>query len=307
MKEYYLDEVNDISKKVTNYKDCFKFAVVADSHLDNSIEDTFLNIQEVDKNVNFRCLLHLGDFLNGNLSKRYTREILQTQMEKFCNSINGKCFYPVQGNHDGFADLTSPYSPDMAVDEEWYEATKFLNKYENTVRKMNKPYYYVDYTEDKIRIIVLCTCHYGGYYDGEAYEKKYGIDSEQIEWIENEALDIGEDWTVMIFSHDTPFKEFDETACINNPKINGNTAMNIIKHTCKKNGFAFAGWFVGHHHGDFIGKVNGINFILVASETAYIPQLFGMQNGGYYPERQLNTVTEDLWDAVVLDKNERKI
>lgn len=77
MKSYYADEVGKVSKKIEQYKDCFKFAVVADSHLDNSLCDTFENLQAVDNKSDFKCLVHLGDFLNGNLPRHYTKSILE--------------------------------------------------------------------------------------------------------------------------------------------------------------------------------------------------------------------------------------
>ena len=305
MKEYYIAEVERVSQKLSKYRNCFKFAIVADSHIDNSIQDTFSNIKEVHKNVNFNCLVHLGDFLNGNLPKHYTKAVLKDQMDGFRSSADGKCFYPVQGNHDGFCDLTKSggISANIALDEDWYEATKFVDSYENVSRRGNKPYFYVDYSDEKIRMIVLCNF----FYEGGIYKKKFGIDTQQLEWFEECALDVDKGWTVMIFSHDVPLKDLDAEVCIENSKINGVHAMAILKEARKNKEFDFAGWFVGHTHGDYIGKIDGINFILVASETAYVPQLWSMPNAGYYPERVLNTVSEDLWDCVILDKAERKI
>ncbi len=305
MKAYYLDEADRLSKKVSGYKNCFKFATVADSHIDNSISDTFSNIRAVDKNVDFNCLVHLGDFLNGNLPKHYTKAVLKDQMNGFRSSVDGKCFYPVQGNHDGFCDLTRSggTASNIALDEDWHEATKFVDLYENVSRPGNKPYFFVDYPEHKVRMIVLCSF----FYEGASYKKKFGIDEEQIKWMRDFALDVGKGWTVMIFSHDVPLKDLDAEVCDENSKINGILAMDIVKEACKTRGFDFAGWFVGHTHGDYTGKVYGLNFILVASETAYVPQLWGMPEGGYYPDRELNTVSEDLWDCVILDKQNRKI
>lgn len=305
MKAYYLAEADRVSEKVLEYKNCFKFAAVADSHIDNSISDTFSNIKAVDKKVDFKCLVHLGDFLNGNLPRHYTKAVLKDQMDGFQGSINGKDFYPVQGNHDGFKILTATggASSNIALDEDWHEATAFVDLYKNVSRPGNKPYFFVDYPEDMVRMIVLCNF----FYEGGSYKKKFGIDTEQLKWIKDVAVDIGEGWTVMIFSHDLPIKSLNEDVCEENSKINGIIAMDIIKEACNKNKFDFAGWFIGHTHGDYIGKAGGINFILVASETAYIPQLWDMPEGGYYPDRELNTVSEDLWDCVVLDKQNRKI
>lgn len=306
IKPYYEEEIKRISDKLNNYKDCFKFAVVADSHLDNSLEDTLNNIKAVDSLSQFDCLLHLGDFMNGNLSRQYTKEILKRQMELFKNCLISEKFYPVQGNHDGFADSITGIN-DMAIDEDWYEATEFADKYDNVSREHNKPYFYVDCLTEKIRIITVSSFYYTGFTDGGTFVKQYGVSNEQVEWLKKSALNVGKDWTVIIQSHDTPFENFNENVCIDNSKINGNEIMEIIKRTRDKNGFDLAAWFIGHYHGDYIGKVNGINFILVGSETAYIPSLWDMPENGYYPKRKCGTVLEDLWDAAVLDKENRKV
>lgn len=282
----------------------FKFAAVADTHLDNSVSDTAANIAAVDKRVNFKCLVHLGDFLNGNLSRRYTMSVMHEQTELFRNCIHQKPFFPVQGNHDGYTDFSSAYSPNMAVDEDWSELIAFTGQYENLCRKLPKPYYYVDFPDYKIRMIILCTFYYTGFYDGVPYSKVYGTDDAQTAWFENEALDVKPGFTVMVFSHDTPFEDF-ENPEKDNPRPNGNRLMEILKNKAAENGFSVAAWFAGHFHGDYIGNVNGINFVLVASETAYVPQLWDMPCGGYYPQRTLNTESEDLWDGIVLDTNAR--
>ena len=74
-----------------------------------------------------------------------------------------------------------------------------------------------------------------------------------------------------------------------------------------KRQFDIAGWFVGHYHGDYIGKIRGINFILTGSQTAYVPQLWKMPPGGNFAARTLDTVNEDLWDSVLINKKEHKI
>ncbi len=303
MKDYYQKEVNQIVSKQKQFSDCFCFAVVADTHLDNSMGDTLENLHAVSEHVRVDGLMHLGDFLNGSFPRDYTNLILNEQMSLFQNCISP--FYPVQGNHDGFSDLTKPFSPNMALDEDWYAAISYLEQNPAAHLQKNKPYYYVDVPEKKIRMVFLCTFFYQ--YDGENYEKFYGTDLLQIEWVEHTALTVGEDWTVLLFSHDAPFEYFDERACTNNPRDNGNLLMNAVKNAQTAYQFTLAAWFVGHFHGDYIGRVNGLNFILVASETAYVPQLWDMPEGGYYPERALGTVTEDLWDLVCLDQKKRKI
>ena len=160
----------------------------------------------------------------------------------------------------------------------------------------------VDFDDAKIRIITLS----GWFYDGD--KKITGIEPEQIEWLKNEALQIDKDYTVVFSSHDTPFEEFsDEGFANDNTRVNGHLLVDTINEARAEKGFDIAVWLVGHFHGDITAKVSGINFVLVASQTAYVPQLWDMPEGGYFPERMLNTVTEDLWDSVLIDKENRKV
>lgn len=306
VKECYKETIERVSRKLGEYKDCFRFAVIADTHLDNSTEDTIENIKAQDAASGFSCLVHLGDFLNGNIPKEYSQKILDGQMQLFRRSIDREVFLPVQGNHDGYCDMISGVA-NIAEDENWYHSTSFVDECANISRPDGKPYYFMDFPEEKIRFVVLCTFYNIKSPCEPGYEKIYGTDLQQIKWLGDEALSVDEDWTVLLFSHDVPFEKFDKTAFEDNPRANGNLLMDTVNSARRKNGFTLAAWFIGHFHGDYIGNVGGIDFILVGSQTAYVPQLWPMPEGGYYPERKLNSSSEDLWDAVVIDKAARKI
>lgn len=307
IKPCYEKTVKKISDELNKYDSCFKFAMVTDTHLDNSIPDTINNIKAVDKNVNFNCLLHMGDFMNGNIPRKYTKEILKEQVELFRDSISTKDFFPTEGNHDGHWDYTFYNAQHIALDEDWYEATSFTEDIKRVSRQKNKPYFYADYPEYKVRIIVICSFYNEGL-DGKTKLKKvYGISSEQLKWLEETLSSLQKDWTVMFLSHVPPFPVFCDDVCKDNTRPNGNETMELIKSKSKEIGFSVACWFLGDYHGDLMGNFNSINFVITANETAYVPQLWNMPEGGYFPERSLNTDTEDLWDAVVLDKENRKI
>ena len=280
MKLYYKTEAKKICKKVLSEECDLKFAVVADSHLDNSLGETLENIKAVDSEVNFDFMLHLGDFLNGNLPKSYTEIILKEQIELFENTIKGN-FFPTQGNHDGYTDFKNT---DMATDGLWEYATG------------RKPYYFEDYKD--FRIVSVCSFAYEYTPEGH-FKKLYKILDSQIEWLENVALNT--DKTVIFLSHSAPLTSLYEKGMT--------PVLEAVLRAKEKNGFDIAGWFIGHYHGDYVFKAHGINFFVVASETAYVPQLWGFfeTEPEVYPERKLKSVTEDLWDAVTLDKKTRKI
>ena len=180
IKPFYKREIKKVASKLNKEEADIKFAVVADSHLDNSIGETLKNISETDDLVNFDFMLHLGDFLNGNIPKEYTEELLKKQVNLFSKAINGH-FYPTPGNHDGYSDLKTN---DMFIDEMWEEATG------------RKPYYFEDFGD--FRIICVNSFTYEYTPEGK-YKKLYKILDSQVEWIKNVALDT--DKTVIFLSH----------------------------------------------------------------------------------------------------------
>ena len=177
---------------------------------------------------------------------------------------------------------------------------------QNVRRPAQKPYYYVDIAKEKVRLVFVCSYFYE--HRGGEPVMIFGYEEEQIQWLQNETLVLPSDWTVMLFSHDAPFSAllFDEkTALEKNDIVNGNQIFSALDQCRKQYGFDIAGWFIGHYHGDRIKTLFGIPFVITASQTAYDPQLF--DDDVRFWERELGTPSEDLWDALVLKKSERRV
>ena len=273
-------------------------ALVADSHLDNSAPETVENIAAVDQAVQFDCCVHLGDFLAGEIGGRYAKLLLRQQLELFRTAVSSGRFFPVQGNHDA---CSGPYSERL-----WLEAIGFLDAEQNLRRPAQKPYYYVDIAKEKVRLVFLCSYYYKQH--GGEPVMIFGYEESQIRWLQETALNLPADWTVLLFSHDAPFSAllFDEkTALEKNDIVNGNQIFSALEQCRKQYGFDVAGWFIGHYHGDRIVTLFGVPFVITASETAYDPQLF--DDDVRFWERDLGTPSEDLWDALVLKKSERRV
>lgn len=304
MKNCYEQACKDIIHKLNSCGDNFCFAVVADSHLDNSVPETCDNIRKVSEAAPLSCVLHLGDIMCDGFPRKTLNRLMKKEIEMFCDCAPSGHFLPTRGNHDGFKDYIRGASA-VRLDADWYEATKYIETLPKVSRPEGKPYFYVDYPEKKIRLIALNSFFYDEVTEDTAKGAHNGYDDEQLDWFRNDALSLNEEWTVIAFTHDSPIKKFDESFAENNPIYNGNAMMDAIKSGMKKNGFRFAAWLVGHYHGDLEYCADGINIVLVASETAYVPTLWDMPEGGYYPDRALGTETEDLWDAVCVDTETR--
>lgn len=273
-------------------------ALVADSHLDNSAPETVENIAAVDQAVQFDCCVHLGDFLAGEIGGRYAKLLLRQQLELFRTAVSSGRFFPVQGNHDA---CSGPCSGKL-----WPEAIRFLDAEEDVRRPAQKPYYYVDIAKEQVRLVFLCSYFYEQ--RGGASAMVFGYEESQIHWLQETALNLPADWTVLLFSHDAPFSALlsdEKTALEKNNIANGNPVFSALDQCRKQYGFDVAGWFIGHYHGDRIVTRFGVPFVITASETAYDPQLF--DDDVRFWERDLGTPSEDLWDALVLKKSERRV
>lgn len=330
---YFVQELENYTKELLKMKKSadMLFVLMADSHLSDNSEHTCQNIHCADEMVDYDCMVHMGDFLNGNNPEKISRKNLREAICGFKNSIK-KDIYIVQGNHDGYRDETyqGQLVTDIMVDEKWYEDTCFMDQNPNLCRPENKPYYYVDFPEKRIRFVVLCSTYYEHDAEGKKFQKYYGFTKKQLEWFANTALKMPEDdWNVMIFSHIMPMTEYSAEFKIKGvlypptpmTELGGGTAIALLN-ACResKSGevdeirYDFDGqktnvlcWCVGHIHGDFQCCCEGIFFISVASQIAYIPQLWDMPEGYFPSPRDMGTVREDLWDSVAICLEERKI
>ena len=166
-----------------------KIALVADSHLDNSASATVENIAAVDQAVQFDCCVHLGDFLAGEIGGRYAKLLLRQQLELFQTAVSSGRFFPAQGNHDA---CSGPYSARL-----WPEAIGFLDAEQNVRRPAQKPYYYVDIAKEKVRLVFLCSYYYKQH--GGEPVMIFGYEESQIHWLQETALNLPADWTVMLY------------------------------------------------------------------------------------------------------------
>ena len=308
METYFQQEIERVTGLAAGIPKDLTFALVADSHLDDWEEETIAHIRAVDEKVHFDFVVHLGDFMTGNLPRKWTARILRERTTAYLQATENGVFYPVQGNHDGFCeDTPEGVGCDRILDEDWYAATDFTEQYSGVSRKKEKPYYYVDYEELQVRVIILCSFSYRITPEG-AYQKIYEMSREQLEWLGGEALAVGEEWAVMLFSHDGPLKYFDQDKLSEEPWGGTNRELfDTVLQARKERGFEVAGWFIGHWHGDLCQVVEDIPFVIVGSQTSYVPWLWPMPDTGRYEPRCLEDETRDLWDCVIWSRETKTL
>lgn len=307
MKSCYRAELEKTVADVRAAGGDFIMTVVADSHLDDALPATREHLTEVNRAVCPDCLVHLGDFLNGNLPSAISLHLLKEEMSGFRETADCP-FLPVEGNHDGYC---SGRQNDIVPDEFFDAAILFTDGYPGLHRPKGKPYYYMDFPARRMRVVVLCSFHYRRREDGR-YVKRYGVDLPQIDWLKEEALACPPGYGIILCSHDTPFARFTDDTIEAGEGMNENGAalMDAVLDAKAQYGFDLIGWFVGHAHGDWMGVRRGISFVLIGSQTAYVPSLWDMTDGecgGSFAPRTPGTVTEDLFDCVTVDRTSRTV
>ena len=303
------------------------FALIADSHLSDSRDHTCESIRYLDEHLHYRCMVHLGDILCGNVPDLVSRRLLRDELSAYRAAIKNRNLLVVQGNHDGFCDENyrdGVYPQhDIAIDETWYEATCFMDRDCNVQRCGNKPYFYVEFPDERLRMIALSTCWYELDRDQRVYRKHYGIDEKQLCWLAGTALKMPEkEWNVLVLSHcpalDTGYAGYDsvvhhggsEAISLLNTFRDGGSVLigeEQLKQVFEPCGHHVLAWCCGYWHGDMVQEQNGITFIGEPSVLCNVPRTIDHPLGWVsFPQPRIEqTCTEDAWDTVVWDREQQ--
>ncbi|MBQ8588065.1 MAG: hypothetical protein IJ454_01600, partial [Clostridia bacterium] len=188
---------------------CFNFAYVTDTHLSDSGEVTAKEILKSDKG--FKCIVHGGNALNGNNPEAISMRLLGMEYDRYRSAVKSHIILPVQGEQDGWRNerFKGQLAVNIMTDKVWSDNISFVDKYKGTCRPVDAPYYYVDFAEDKVRLVVLSSyfCEYDEEYG--LFEKFRGFKAEQLRWLIGEALNTPEDYRVIIFSNTVPKSRFE--------------------------------------------------------------------------------------------------
>ncbi|MBQ4320711.1 MAG: metallophosphoesterase [Oscillospiraceae bacterium] len=300
------------------------FALVTDTHLSDTGDDTRAAMQEADAQIGYEFVIHLGDFLNGFNPPKLTERLYREETAAYAAAIRANKLFVVQGNHDGFRDETwyGQNIPD-AKPNDWYHAqTRFIDAYGETTHHGDDPFYYADIAEHKLRLICMCSLDNTFLPEEKKWKTWNAVSQAQYEWFCREAVQVPDGWTVIVCSHIPPVaihrEDLDEgglaekhgrdccdvlCAMINRQKaVIGGEEVDF-----ENRDVSVAAWLFGDIHGDTQRKYKDLTLISTASQTAYIPQLWSLDYGKFPSPRTLGTPDQDCWDSVVLDRDARKL
>ena len=306
-------EVEDTVDKVFSHMggEGFAFLFVSDIHYEwwtelgrRKLSETCGSIKSVCERVPLDAILVGGDLTN--TGKSYTQE----EANKNINVVRSKLLVnniPVLmtvGNHDGVnGGCPNPellYSSMMRHNESY------------VVREGKNPYYYMDFDNQKIRVIALNTIN---------FNRTLGVSNEELTWLQNTFDTVPAGFDVLIFSHIGP-----QTTDFTTNKENVINLLNAwhnhaeytsvtgkISNYTSVTGKIIA-YVAGHQHYDWIvpETYSGCVFpviVTTCSLTGSITPSESDINAGAInvPNRNTNTITQDAWDVFVYNKEENKL
>lgn len=327
MENFFKAEIKDTVQKLNALKEdgCFCFNVITDSHVSPTNlqwlgrqQHTFENVKAVNNAAKVDAIFHLGDMLGcvdcitENFAAKYwTEENVKEWFgifKKELTDANPRSYF-VAGNHDNL----KAGEPNR---ENWYK--EMVEPFKNKISGYQKgePYFYVDFPESRVRAICLMS----NYREGN--HKNYGIYPKQVEWLVENALNVPNEWSILLFSHIYPAnigvgsaiqdntEEFAGllTAFQNKEKFESEVFSGDFRNSGNAKIVAM---FVGHGHVDWVHAPDILPFWVVetGSNHVHVPERssWDMPDDAVVPPREYNTVTEDLWDAVVYNPKKKTI
>lgn len=156
MEPHFADNCRSLTEKLHALRepDDLCFALLAGTAVSDFADHTDENIRAVDAQTHFDGVIHLGDILNGSIPENASRFVLSQELARFQNATASGKLYIACGDDDGFRNerYVGQIVTGIVTDERWYQQTAYLEQCPDLHRPQDKPYYYVDFTERKVRL-----------------------------------------------------------------------------------------------------------------------------------------------------------
>lgn len=281
----YLDErVEAINDAIVECSDsCETFFWITDMHWEpdlNTRKSTLL-IKYIVSKTGVDKVLNGGDTGNSQV-------ICQNAISQLRDAIGSNQVYTVTGNHE-INDASRYERPFRRVADE-------LRGHNSNIvyGDGNQTYFYFDHQSIKTRYIGLSS--FGLFLNNE-YESCYT--SEQLKWLKNNALNVENGWTIVIFTH-TLYDLDISSDKLRISVLGANDFIDAIDNY-QGNG-TIACVLIGHTHRDriYIGKT-GVPYIISASDR------HDSYHGDINVARIPGTISEQHFEVVVINKGKRII
>lgn len=309
-KEYFRAETERVTAKIRRAEaaaygknlSLMKLCLLADTHytVGGTWEDTAHNIRSVAERAGYDAVIHLGDLTDGMLSKELTAKYVRWMIADL-----DECRIPVYiapGNHD------SNYfrNRENAFTEEEMRSLYRLGKGPEgeggtaggmkTVSAGQGLDYYVDVPAYRVRMVFLSS-----FEDGAAI--RYGYEKRQLEWLREVLQGAEEETRFLVFSHDAPLAKLDYWSF---HIRNGEQLLDILEECNRKEEYQVIGFFYGHTHADYVFEE--CSFPVISVGCAKLEYFTDKKpRGAAAWPREAGTVTQELWDSLLIDFEREKL
>ena len=255
------------------------FLLLADSHFTAGCiwDDTVQSIETVAQKLKPDGLIHLGDFTDGLLPYRHTREItkeMREDLKRACSPV-----FTCMGNHDlnYFKD-----NPDRMTRHQGAEL----------ILGEEQLWYFRDIPDRKLRMIFLDS------FDPESVER-YGFDRQEVRWLRKTLKKTPKGFRVLVFSHVTPLPENHVWSI---DIRNSSKVMRTLEEFNRKNENAVIGWIYGHNHADQI--IGYRDFPLISIGCSKLEEFCEHKpEDSVTHARKRGTRTQELWDVLIVHRD----
>lgn len=261
---------------------------------------TAKTIERVSELYQLDMVIDGGDLINGDETKPNAVNRLTSAVNMLIGT--GRLAYTLFGNHDDDS-FTASELPLFSKSEQYAMMYRHSGINLDYIADTEQ-YGYKDFDQYGLRVIFLDSMQgENGHSNAE-----WGYSDTELVWFANDALNTQNQ--VVIFSHMGFTKEY---SAYNYQVKNGAEMRNAVEAFIRNGGIVIA-LFHGHTHWDFIGQysqTNGFKEVStgcgrvvsgpITNRTDYYP------NGATMPERADNTVTQELWDIIVIKPESRTV
>ena len=311
--DYMTSKYNEINTLMESITDGDAFIFITDTHWGDNVQVSPNIINHIKKNTNVQKVIFGGDVVRAFGTKDKIKEDVYGFNSEVKDYIDSRNYFPTIGNHDftikfeRSADDQTGYT--YGVPFAYNSSVKPLESYVSLINQ--KMYYYFDNPVQKVRYIMINTEE-----EVNSGDNPWGVGAhitqQQLDWLTNDALNVpSDDWHVVTIGH-VPIHPYA-------PSHDG--ALNILRYALEgytnKSKASFTapygtvlntdfstykgkmvGYFCGHNHKDteFVGT-NMVN-ISTGCDARYNDDVWSRVEG---------TLTEQLFDVVIVDKTNKKI
>lgn len=267
------------------------FTLLTDSHMtvNGTWRDTVATMKEVGDAVHPDAIIHLGDLGDGILSKEYCSHYADIMLDDM-KHIHPKVYMTI-GNHD-----TNYFrgNPDLLTEEEVYDY--YLADIKAKGKKEKRLWYYDDYEKQRIRLYFLHS------YDSRE-QLRYGYPMEEIEWLVESLNKLLEDYRVIVFSHEAPIARLDYWT---SEVRNGEKLLEELEGWHIAHDRRIMAFIHGHTHADYVYEERAFPIISIGcSKCEYFTDK--KPEGSVTYRRVRHTVTQELWDTLLVDTEENTL